>query len=274
MALNRREHRFSKAFLLAFAASAALAACQPAHQSGVVPVGPEADIAEARQMSRAAKIDAALERAASAGAEKGRSVASLLSLEEDYKRQSKDPETVIAYARALREADYLNRALIILAPLAGKDDSPSLIKSEYATVNLGMGNYRDAETYARKAILANPENAKAFHVLGIALDAMGHHEQAEVAFRKGLDYWEGDPTPIMNNLALNLASQGLIDEASEILHRAAAAAPNRPEIERNLRIVSALRQSTKTARPRAIPGAEPDKIVLPPRKPSPDDEAE
>jgi Flp pilus assembly protein TadD len=72
------------------------------------------------------------------------------------------------------------------------------------------------------------------------LDSKGKHVEAERAFRKGLDIWEGDPIPIMNNLALNLASQNNLEEAYEILMRAKTIAPNRIEVERNLRIVKAL----------------------------------
>ncbi len=243
-----------------------LGACQPVTTRTAYD-NAGADIQDARKLTRAQKIDAALARAAEDGAEKGQSRANLASLERAYKSNSADPETVIRYARALRESDYLNRALIILAPLAGEEDAPSMIVSEYAAVNLGMGHYEEAEDFARKAILSNPDNYHAFHVLGIALDAMGHHQQAEVAFRRGLDNWEGDPTPIMNNLALNLASQGLLDEAVEILNRAAAAAPHRPEIERNMRIVKALQSSVRPNRPGNAAEVAPEKMVLPPKKP-------
>ena len=83
----------------------------------------------------------------------------------------------------------------------------------------------------------------AYHMLGIALDAQGEHQPAEDAFRKGLEFWQGDPAPILNNLGLNLAAQGFLDEAAEVLRKALATSPNREEIERNLRIVSALRES-------------------------------
>jgi Flp pilus assembly protein TadD len=69
------------------------------------------------------------------------------------------------------------------------------------------------------------------------------HPEAERAYRKGLEIWEGDPIPIMNNLALNLASQNNLKEAYEILKKAKSIAPNRIEVERNLRIVSALVES-------------------------------
>jgi Flp pilus assembly protein TadD len=225
---------------------------------------------DVRSEARAAKIDAALQRAAQEGASKGKSRASLAVLEQEYKKNSGDLETAMAYAGALREAGYFNRALIILAPLAGKDNAPSAIQSEYSMVVLGMGKYEEAENYARKAIRKNSENYKAYHALGIALDALGHHEQAEVAYRKGLDNWQGDPTPIMNNLALNLATQGLLDEAAQILRRAADAAPQRTEIARNLRIVSALQKTQDYNRPKVSPKIDPDKLVRPAHKPEKD----
>ena len=76
------------------------------------------------------------------------------------------------------------------------------------------------------------------------MDAQGKHPEAERAFRKALDYWQGDPTTVMNNLALNLASQEFLDEAIEILNKAKAISPDRIEVERNLRIVMALQQSS------------------------------
>ncbi len=257
MAINWKN---KKTLLLGCTAALMLAACQTTdtHQS----------------MSRAAKIDAALQRAIEEGALKGKSPASLAALEREYKNNSTDKEKALAYARALREADYFNRAMIILAPIAGSDNAPSMILSEYALLVLEMGNYEEAEDYARKAILKNAENYQAYHALGIALDAQGHHKQAEVAFRKSLDNWQGDPTPVMNNLALNLAEQGLLDESVSILHRAADASPGTPEIERNLRIVTALQKTQDYSRPKIAPMIEPDKLVVPEPKPVRDQDNE
>ena len=46
----------------------------------------------------------------------------------------------------------------------------------------------------------------------------------------------------MNNLALNLATQGFVDEAIEILERAQKISPDRIELERNLRIIRTLNE--------------------------------
>jgi len=191
-------------------------------------------------MTKDDKINAAIERAAhSSGANQ-----SLSYLEKNYKRNSDDAVAAASYARALRLADSVNQAALVLAPFANMgDDSPAVAKSEYAAILLAQGNHKSAENYAQKAILQDENNHRAYHYLAIALDAQGEHEKAERAMRKGLDIWQGDPTPIMNNLALNLASQGFLDEAHDILLKAKALAPGRIEVERNLRIVMALKQS-------------------------------
>ncbi len=192
---------------------------------------------------KTSQIDAVFERAVQDARNQGNINKSLAVMGKMYKRDSNNPVTATKYAKMLREADYLNRAAIILSPFAHAEDSTSDVLEEFTAVQLELGRYNTAEEFGQKAILKNAEAYKAYHYLGIALEAQGMHEEAERSFRKGLEFWEGDPAPIMNNLALNLASQGFLKEATDILERAAAIAPNRQDIERNLRIVNALKQT-------------------------------
>lgn len=213
---------------------------------------------------RSAKINNALEQAADHASATGNTRESLSFLERMYKRDSANPETVMKYAKALRESGRINRAALILSAFMTNPDAKidAAILSENAALQAEIGNYHDAEKYARQAIEMDSELYRPYHVLGIALDAQSHHDQAEDAFRMALDRWEGDPSPILNNLGLNLASQGFIDEALDVLRKAAAAAPTRTEIERNLRIVSALQTQPPKQGTRIIP--------MPPRKPKKD----
>ena len=235
----------TKHFMLIASTSIFLTACQTA-QSVNTPT-----------QSRAEAVDAAMERS---GTKVDSDAKPLSVAEEAYKRNSDDEKAALDYAAALRKNDFLNRAAIVLKPFAAKEDSSSAVKTEYAAIALAQGQYQDAEKYAQKAIVQDDKNAEAYHYLGIALDARGEHEKGERAFRKGLDLWEGDPTTIMNNLALNLASQGYLDEAAEILHKAKSIAPYRAEVERNLRIITALQQSKgiPVPKPRAKPVATTD----------------
>ncbi len=188
------------------------------------------------------RLDAAIEKAAIQASRSGSSSARLLALEKQYKRNSNRPAYGLAYAQGLRQAGYLNRASAILTPFANKDNALVGIKTEMSMIALGLGNYDAAERYAQEAIIQDPGDHYAYQNLGIALDAKEMHPEAERAFRKGLEYWEGDPTTIMNNLALNLATQGYIDDAVGVLERAKKISPDRIEIERNLRIIRTLNE--------------------------------
>lgn len=240
-----RNYKFT---LLSMALILPLAACQAGSD-------------KASRMERSEKINAVLEQAADQASATGNTRESLALLERMYKRDSSNPETALKYARALREDGRLNRAAIILSSMIDNPDAkPSAeVYTEYASLQAAIGNYGQAEENARKAVEMNPSSSQAYHVLGIALDAQSRHKLAEEAFRTALDNWEGDPSPILNNLGLNLASQGFIDEALEVLRKAAAAAPHRTEIERNLRIVNALQVQPPKTGMRLIP--------KPPRKP-------
>ena len=188
------------------------------------------------------QVDQALERAANASQAQGQE--SLPLLEKLYKRNPDDANIAVRYSRALRDANRLTRASIIIAPFAKNERKPNAAaKTEFAAVQASLGNYDVAQEFAGKAVAMDSGDYLAYHILGIALDAKGDHKQAESAFRKALDKWQGDPTPVLNNLGLNLASQGFLDEAAEVLRRALETSTNRSEVERNLRIVSALRES-------------------------------
>lgn len=237
----KRQKTFSTLVMLG--ALAALSGCQTSADPSAV-------------QARSDKINAALERAAINAAGTGEVKKTLAYLEQLYKRNSNDEAAALRYAEALRKTDYLNRAGLVLAPFAKAEDSSAEVNREYAAIQLALGYYDQAERFAQKAIVKNEKDYKAYHYLGISLDARNMHEAAERAFRKALDYWEGDPTPVMNNLALNLASQGFLDEAMDILHQAQSVAPHRIEIERNLRIVRALKQSHHYTAPK--PGKKPE----------------
>lgn len=211
----------------------ALAACQTTGSS-----------AQGGESGRQAKIDQAIERAANDADAAGSAQDSLALVEKLYKRNPKDASVATRYARALRNENRLTRANLVIEPFAQDSKAATAeVLVEYASIQTSMGNHAGAEAAARRAVDKNPESGKAYHVLGVALDAQGKHKPAEEAFRSGLEYWQGNPSPLLNNLGLNLAAQGFLDEAAETLRKAAATAPNRAEIERNLRIVNALQVS-------------------------------
>ncbi len=213
----------------------ALSACQTT--SGTGSQGDTSD--------RQTKVNNAMTKAATEALNAGNINQALPILEKTYQRNSDDANVATQYAKALRKSGQVEKADIVLKSFANKSDASLETMQEYVSITLETSEYETAEKFARKIIKKDKEYSEAHHTLGIALDAQGKHEEAEKSFRTALDMWEGDPVPIMNNLALNLASQERVSDAVDILKKAKSIAPNRIEIERNLRIISTLNEDPK-----------------------------
>ncbi len=223
----------TKLYLTLIATTAILGACKTTGSSKTP---------ETQAPSKQERMDKAIEKATEKAARKGSIPAALATLEKQYKRDSDNPLIALRYAQGLRHAGHVNRAALILSPFAKETAPAPGINTEMSMIELGLGNYDSAENFAKAAVIQNPADHYAYQNLGIALDAKEMHPEAERAFRKGLEHWEGNPTTIMNNLALNLATQGFIDEAIETLEKAQKISPERIELERNLRIIRTLNE--------------------------------
>ena len=190
----------------------------------------------------ASRVDAILERAAREAKASGNKTEAIVLLEQIHQRNPDDAAVATGFGQALREDEQFTRARQVLLPFTkGKKPYPDAVM-ELAMVQLSLGQYKEAELTARNAVELAPDSGRAYLALGTALDAQNYHEQAEVAFRRGIDKWKGDPAPIMNNLALNLASQNKLDQAIDMLQKAKELSPGRVELERNLRIVTTLKE--------------------------------
>jgi len=193
-------------------------------------------------VAEANRVDSILARAAAEAKASGDKVETLTLLEQVYNRNQNDAAVATSFAQALREDEQLNRARQVVYPFTeGKNAYPDAV-IELSMIQLALGQYKESELTSRRAVEMAPEQGRAYLALGTALDAQNYHEQAEVAFRRGLEKWKGDPAPILNNLALNLASQNKLDQAIDMLKKAQEISPGRVEIERNMRIITTLKE--------------------------------
>lgn len=167
-----------------------------------------------------------------------------------YEANPGDSLLAARYAKVLRESGDIKKAKAVLDKVSRDKSAPTLAYTELAALNLETGNFTGAETASRRAIKADNDNYRAWHILGISLDAQQKHPQAQTAFEKALSMWKGDPVPVMNNLALNLAAQGETDKALEMLYEAKKKDPGRIEIERNIRIIRTLNEPATYDRPK------------------------
>lgn len=144
----------------------------------------------------------------------------LAETEKAYRISPKNPQTAFEYAHLLRKVDMVGQAEMILKPFA---INPQLatedILVEYAKIQLKQGDFEAAQIYAQEAMV-KLDTAQARMVLGVAIDAQGHHQAAENHFRQALIKANLDSDlqgVIKNNLALNLIAQGRNAEAQSLL---------------------------------------------------------
>jgi Flp pilus assembly protein TadD len=212
-------------------------------------------------MGRRDAREARLATAANEAIENGRTAEALALYAEYYSHNKGDETIVVNYAQLLRSTGDTQRALEVISPLVRGaegtrwENVSALARNEYAAILIARGDFAEAEK-ALNAVLED-QKAIAFHndawnLMGVALDAQGQHREAEQMFRQALDGWKGDPSSVMNNLGLCLASEGLFDEALTTLRKALVLAPKKSEIAKNVQIVSDLRDKVV----RKPPGAE------------------
>jgi Flp pilus assembly protein TadD len=205
---------------------------------------------------KSSAIDKAMERAMAQAQASGNAQEILAMLAQIHGRNPDDAIVATRYGRALREDEQINAAIRTLESFTTGPDKNIEATTEMAMAQIALGDFNAAKNYAQSAIEMNSKNSRAYLALGTAQDALSHHQDAEISFRAGLKNWKGDPTPILNNLALNLASQGHLEESLSLLEKALKISPNRMDLERNRRIIATL---VETSGPRApAPNAKPD----------------
>lgn len=193
-----------------------------------------------------------LSTAAAEASARGETAEALRQYEKLYAKNKNDRDIALNYAQLLRKTGNPQRAMIILSPFLldkeGKEQRKidPLLLNEYAAVEIELGNL-DHATHLADRVLSNakaPEfHADAKHLKGVALDAQGKHSAAEEMFRQSMESWKGDPTSVMNNLALSLAAQGKFDESLTMLRKALVMAPGKQDIARNIQFVETLRDT-------------------------------
>jgi Flp pilus assembly protein TadD len=160
-----------------------------------------------------------------------------------YEADTANLASSIRYAHALRSQKKYKQAKDILLPHYNAENPSPVIQAQYAAILLDMKAYKGAEKAVNKAIAQDPTDPYAYNLLGNILSTQELHDKAERAYRTALDHWSGNKVPVLNNLALSLMGQGKFDDAAHTLEQAKEIDPDSYDIERNLRIVNALRET-------------------------------
>ncbi|PCI00051.1 MAG: hypothetical protein COB76_04350 [Alphaproteobacteria bacterium] len=161
-------------------------------------------------------------RNAAVEAQKGKHVAGALRVSEKaYRANPNNAASALNYATDLRKVGMPEQSQLILRSFAiDPKKSTSAILVEYSKTKLSLGDFEGAQIYAQEAMVLKEDYAPAYHVLGIAVDAQGHHQAAENHFKKAMGMLsKTDPlyAAVANNLSLSLLAQGKVTEAESML---------------------------------------------------------
>ena len=95
------------------------------------------------------------------------------------------------------------------------------------------GRYEEADRVCREVLRVEPENAAAWHLLGLVQFRLGRLDEAESAYRKALAV-RPEFAEAHGDLGVMLATRGRLEEALEPLRRAVALAPESVDAHSNL----------------------------------------
>lgn len=149
------------------------------------------------------------------------------------KQQNNKLNDLKKQAAMLLQSKQLQQALELYKTICRTDrkDVASLCKA--GMINGQLGNFRDAESWARKALKLQPGHATAHFILGSAMHAMGRYEDAVASFNRVVRAMP-DNAAVYNNLGNALAASGRIDEAIDSYQKAVQLQPNFAEAFNNL----------------------------------------
>lgn len=173
----------------------------------------------------------------------------------------KDPtklDVTISFTKVLREINSQDRAIEVLSktiPLHPASDELQLIMGRAL---LSANRAGEAAEAFYKASMIAPGNAAAHAALGVALDRLERHHDAQTAYAAALDV-DPNRTSTLTNYGLSLALSGDLSGAEVQLRRAAALPDADTRVRQNLALVLGLQG--EFAEMRAIDPHAPKRMV-------------
>lgn len=173
----------------------------------------------------------------------------------------KDPsklETTIRFTSALREIGSHERAIDVLTktiPLHPRSDALQLIMGRALMSENRPGEA--AEAFYQATVIA-PGNATAHAALGVALDRLERHRDAQTAYVRALEL-EPERISTLTNYGLSLALSGDLDAAEREIRAAYALPGADARVRQNLALILGLQGEFDAMR--AVDPHAPDRTV-------------
>lgn len=130
------------------------------------------------------------------------------------------------------QSNQLHKALDLYLQIYQLNSKDPEALCSIGMINGQLGNFKEAEVYARKALKIKPGHGGAHFILASALHALGNYKEAVTHFKHASRAIPNNPG-IYNNLGNTLAAQGDINGAIHAYQEAIKLQPNFPEAFNN-----------------------------------------
>lgn len=164
---------------------------------------------------------------------------SLAELARAHTGNPKDARAAIAYARALRASGKAAEAAGVLETAAGGAGGSTPLVVEQGLLALELGHTARAQHLLLQASPGTTTDWRVLSGLGVAYSGLGKQADAQRHFLRALELSPNNPA-VLNNLALSYILERKVEQAEELLRRAAAGEA-RPRVAQNLALATALR---------------------------------
>ncbi|HEC14339.1 MAG TPA: tetratricopeptide repeat protein [Rhodospirillales bacterium] len=161
-------------------------------------------------------------------------------------KKPNDKAALLGMARNLRYAGSAADAARVLEQRRSLFLQDPAFVIELAKAKLAGGKTTAAIGYFQEARKMDPKNWTVPSALGIAYDMAQDFEAAEKSYKKALALSPDNPV-VMNNLAISIAQTGRLDEAIDILGKAAVLSRKSAQIRQNLALLHGIKGDFKKA---------------------------
>jgi Flp pilus assembly protein TadD len=157
-----------------------------------------------------------------------------------YREDQNDPNTAIAYARALRASGQRAQAAAVLQQASIRNTKDMTVLGAYGRALADAGRFDEALEVLRRAHSPDQPDWRILNAQGAVLDQLGRSTEAREYYETALKIVPHEPS-VLSNLGLSYALSKDLERAEKTLRQAAADPRAEPKVKQNLGVVLALR---------------------------------
>ena len=157
-----------------------------------------------------------------------------------YREDQNEPNTAMAYARALRPSGQRAQAAAVLQQASIRNPRNTTVLGAYGRALADAGRLHEALEVLTRAHTPDQPDWRILNAQGAVLDQLGRNAEARGYYETALKIAPNEPS-VLSNLGLSYALSKDLERAEATLRQAAADPRAEPKVKQNLGVVLALR---------------------------------